>query len=87
MKMGGFIGYTNNVHNDQPKPETPFVIHVVDEPGSMEETLTAWDRSLTFQRGSLTVFATEREAVGDAWRRIRETKQAHRQREREEERR
>ena len=87
MKMGGFIGYTNNVHNDQPKPETPFVIRVIEEAGSTEETLTAWDRSLSFQRGSLTVFATEREAVGDAWRRIRETKQAYRQREREEERR
>lgn len=87
MKSGGFISYTNNVHNDQPKPETPFVIHVVDEPGSTDATLTSWDRSLTFARGELTVFATEREATGDAWRRIREAKQAYRQRERELERR
>ena len=85
--MGGFIGYTNNIHNNEPKPETPFVIQVIDQPGSTEETLTALNRSLTFRRGSLTVFATEREAVGDAWRRIREAKQARRQREREEERR
>ena len=87
MKTGGFISYTNNVHNDQPKPETPFVIHVIEEPGSTEETLTSWDRSLTLPRGELTVFATEREATGDAWRRIREAKQAHRQKERELERR
>jgi hypothetical protein len=87
MDTGGFIGYTNNVHNNEPKPETPFVIHVIDEPGSTGETLTAWDRSLTFQRGQLTVFATEREATGDAWRRIRKAKQARRLREREQERR
>lgn len=87
MNMGGFIGYTNNVHKDEPKPETPFVIHVIDEPGSTKETLTALDRSLSIPRGSLTVFATEREAIGDAWRRIREEKQARRQIEREEERR
>lgn len=87
MNMGGFIGYTNNIHNNEPKPETPFVIHVINEPGSTEETLTAWDRSLAFPRRGLTVFATEREAVGDAWRRIHETKQAHRQRERAQERR
>jgi hypothetical protein len=87
MKMGGFISYTNNVHNDQPKPETPFVVHVMDEPGSTEETLTSWDRRLTLAREGLTIFATEREAIGDAWRRIREAKQAYRQRERELERR
>jgi hypothetical protein len=87
MNMGGYISYTNNVHNNQPKPETPFVIHIIEEAGSTEETLTAWDRSLTFPRESLTVFATEREATGDAWRRIREARQAHRQREREQDRR
>jgi hypothetical protein len=87
MDMGGFIGYTNKLHNDEPRPETPFVIRVINKPGSTEETLTAWDRSMILQRESLTVFATEREAIGDAWRRIREAKQARQQIEREEERR
>jgi hypothetical protein len=87
MNLGGFISYTNNVHNNEPKPETPFVIHVINEPGGTEETLTTWDRSLAFPRRGLTVFATEREATGDAWRRIHEAKRARRQREREQERR
>jgi hypothetical protein len=87
MSVGGFISYANNVYNNEPKPETPFVVRVINKPGSTEETLTAWDRSLIFPRESLTVFATEREATGDAWRRIREAKQANQQREREEERR
>lgn len=87
MNIGGFISYTNNVHNDEPLPESPFIIRVVEEPGSTQETLTAWDRSLAFPRESLTVFATEREARGDAWRRIREARQALRQIEREQERR
>jgi hypothetical protein len=87
MNMGGFISYTNRVHNNEPILESPFVIRVINNPGTIEETLTAWDRSLNFPRESLTVFATELEARGDAWRRIREAKQANRQREREEERR
>ncbi|MGB7921737.1 MAG: hypothetical protein WCF57_00700 [Pyrinomonadaceae bacterium] len=87
MDMGGFISYTNRVHNDEPRPETPFIVRVINRPGSTEETLTAWDRSLVFPRESLTVFATAHEATGDAWRRIREAKQAFRQMERQEERR
>jgi hypothetical protein len=70
---GGYIGYirtgTGTDENFQPEPPTPFVIHVLEPPGSTAEILHTSD-GRTWERGELTVFATEDEATDDALSRL-----------------
>ncbi len=71
--MGGYIANIRNATGDPPirEPQTPFVIHVQDEPGSTKEMLTT-AAGRQWRRGELTVFASLEEALKDAWRRIHE---------------
>lgn len=74
MHTGGYIAYITRAIDGEKVPEAPWVYHVIEGPGTSAETLTLWDRSKTIARAGLTVFATEKEAMEDALRRIREAK-------------